>query len=197
MYRCATVSEAELVRLRSIENIVRLGRVTRIGPDQIALAGGSIPTDRGQVHVDCSAPGLRTAKGRPVFADGRITLQQIRACQPVFSAALAGYVEAAHDDDAAKNLLCPANPYPDTALDWIPVTCIAQRAEMVWAADPDLFSWMQRSRLNASGGIRDHLDDLQMKSALARLFANVEPALAELGTFMAQIPPAGADRPTT
>src|SRR5271166_2108604 len=205
MYRCATVSEAELVRLRSIENVVRLGRVTHIGPDQIALAGGSTPTDRGQVHVDCSAPGLRTGPGRPVYADGRITLQQIRACQPVFSAALAGYVEAARDDDAAKNLLCPANPYPDTALDWIPdtaldwipVTCIAQRAEMVWTADPDLFSWMQRSRLNASGGIRDHLDDPQMKSALARLFANVEPALAKLGTFMAQLPPAGADRPTT
>ena len=139
MYRCATVSEAELVRLRNIETVVRLGRVMHIGPDQIALAGGSIPTDRGHVHVDCSAAGLRTGPGRPVFADGRITLQQIRACQPVFSAALAGDVEAARDDDAAKNLLCPANPYPDTALDWIPVTCIAQRAEMVWTADPDLF----------------------------------------------------------
>jgi hypothetical protein len=95
MYRCATVSEAELVRLRGIQDVVRLGRVTHIGLDRIDLAGGSIPTDRGQVHVDCSAPGLRTEPGRPVFADGQITLQQIRACQPVFSAALAGYVEAA------------------------------------------------------------------------------------------------------
>jgi NAD(P)-binding Rossmann-like domain len=64
MYRCATVSEAELVRLRSIESVVRLGRVTHIGPDQITLAGGSIPADPGQVHVDCSAPGLRTGTGR-------------------------------------------------------------------------------------------------------------------------------------
>jgi NAD(P)-binding Rossmann-like domain len=194
MFRCATVSEAELVRLRSIENIVRRGRVRRIGPDQIELAGGSIPADRGQVHVDCSAPGLRTGPGRPVFADGRITLQQIRACQPVFSAALTGYVEAARDDDAQKNRLCPANPYPDTALDWIPVTCTAQRAEVVWAGDPDLSSWMQRSRLNATCAVRDHLDDPLMKSGLARLFTNIEPAIAKLETFMAEIPQAGANR---
>jgi hypothetical protein len=171
------------VSLRSIENVVRLGRVTHIGPDRIELTGGSIPTDRGQVHVDCSAAGLRTGPARPVFADGRITLQQIRACQPVFSAALAGYVEATRDDDAVKNRLCPANPYPDRALDWIPVTCIAQRAEMAWTADPDVFAWLQRSRLNATAGISDYLDDPQLKSALARLFANIEPALAKLEAF--------------
>ena len=186
MYRCATVSEAELVHLRSIENVVRLGRVTHIGPDQIELAAGSIPAGRGHVYVDCSAAGLRIEPGRPVFADGQITLQQIRACQPVFSAALAGYVEAARDDDAVKNGLCPANPYPDTALDWIPVTCIAQRAEMAWVADAELSSWMQRSRLNATSAVRDHLDDPQMQSALTRLFTNIEPAIAQLGTFMAK-----------
>ncbi len=54
-FRCATVSQDELASLRSIENVIRLGRVTRIGPDQIKLAGGSIPADRGQVHVDCSS----------------------------------------------------------------------------------------------------------------------------------------------
>ena len=163
--------------------VVRLGRVTHIGPDRIELAGGSIPTDRRQVHVDCSAAGLRTAPGLPVFAGGRITLQQIRSCQPVFSAALTGYVEAARDDDAAKNVLCPANPYPDSATDWIGVTCVAQRAEVVWAADHDLSSWLQRSRLNATAGIRDHLDDPLLQSALARLFTSIEPAIAKLETF--------------
>jgi NAD(P)-binding Rossmann-like domain len=193
-YRCATVSEAELARLRSIENVVRLGRVTHIGPDRVDLADGSIPTDGGQVHVDCSAGGLRVEPGRPVFADGRITLQQIRACQPVFSAALVGYVEAVRDDEASKNRLCPANPYPDTASDWIPVTCIAQRAELAWLAEPDLSAWLQRSRLNATRAIGDHLDDPQLASALTRWLANIEPALAKLETFMAQTPPPGQDR---
>jgi NAD(P)-binding Rossmann-like domain len=187
MYRCATVSEAELAQLRSIENVVRLGRVRHIGPDRIDLTDGSIPTDAGQLHVDCSAAGLRTMPGRPVFADGQVTLQQIRSCQPVFAAALTGYVEAARDDDAERNRLCPANPYPEAATDWIPVTCTAQRAEIAWSADPDVSSWLQRSRLNATCGIRDHLDDPQMKAALDRLFTNIEPAIARLDTFTAQI----------
>jgi NAD(P)-binding Rossmann-like domain len=184
-FRCATVSQDELVTLRSIENVVRLGRVTRIGPDQIELADGSVPADRGQVHVDCSAAGLRTKPARPVFNDGLITLQQIRACQPVFSAALTGYVEATRDDDAQQNLLCPANRYPDAAADWIPLTCTAQRAEIIWVTDPDVSAWMQRSRLNATCGIGDHQADPQMKSALARLFTNIEPAISKLERLIA------------
>jgi hypothetical protein len=188
MYRCATVSKSELARLRTIENVVRLGRVVRIGPDRIELQGGSIPTDRGQVHVNCSAPGLRIRPGRPVFADGQITLQQVRACQPVFSAALAGYAEATRDQDAEKNQICPANPYPSAATDWIPVTCTAQQAEIIWATDPDLYKWMQSSRLNATRGIAEHGDDPQLKSALNRIFANVGPAISRLQAFSAGAP---------
>ena len=137
--------------------------------------------------MDCSAAGLRTKPARPVFNGGSITLQQIRACKPVFSAALTGYVEATRDDDARKNLICPANRYPDTAVDWISLTCTAQRAEIIWATDPDLSSWMQRSRLNATCGMADYQGDPQMKAALARLFTNIEPAISKLETFMAGI----------
>ena len=48
---------------------------------------------------------------------------------------------------------------------------------------------MRRSRLNASRGVRDHLDDPLMKSALERLFTNIEPAIAKLETLMAEVPP--------
>jgi hypothetical protein len=184
-FRCATVSQDELVTLRSIENVVRLGRVTRVGPHQIQLADGSVPADRGQVHVDCSAAGLRTKAARPVFNGGLITLQQIRACQPVFSAALTGYVEATRDDAAQQNLICPANEYPDAAADWIPLTCTAQRAEIIWVTDPDVSAWMQRSRLNATCGIGDHQADPQMKSALARVFTYIEPAISKLERLIA------------
>jgi hypothetical protein len=90
----------------------------------------------------------------------------------------------------APSAPCPANPYPDTALDWIPLTCIAQRAEMAWVADRDLSSWLQRSWLNATAGISAHLDDPLMKSALTRLFTSVEPAIAKLEAFGRQRPAA-------
>ena len=188
MFRCATVSQHELVSLRSIDNVIRLGRVARIAPDHIELAGGSIPADPGQVHVDCSAAGLRTKPARPVFSGKLITLQQIRTCQPVFSAALTGYVEATYADDARKNQICPANRYPDAAMDWIGVTCTAWRAEIIWATDPDLVSWMEHARLNATCGMGAYRDDPQMTSALARLFTNVEPAISNLETLQAGIP---------
>jgi NAD(P)-binding Rossmann-like domain len=191
MYRCATVSQDELSRLRRIESVVRLGRVVHIAADRIVLEEGSIPTDGGQVHVDCSAAGLRLAPGRPVFADGRITLQQIRTCQPAFNAALVGYVEASRHDDAEKNLLCPSNPYPDTATDWITATCIAHRALATWLGDTDLSAWMEGARLNAARGIGDHLTDPRMKSALTRMFTNAEPAVQKLETLQAQARQAG------
>jgi putative NAD(P)-binding protein len=188
MFRCATVSQGELVSLRTIENVIRLGRVTRIGPDHIELAGGSIPADSGQVHVDCSAAGLRTNPARPVFSGNSITLQQIRACQPVFSAALTGYAETLPGDDARKNQICPANRYPSAAVDWIPVTCTAWRAEIVWATDPDLARWMQRARLNATYGTGDRRDDPQLETALSRVFSYIEPAISNLESLEAQIP---------
>ena len=43
-YRCATVSLDELDRLRKIEDVVRLGRVTRIDTDAIVLEQGTVPT---------------------------------------------------------------------------------------------------------------------------------------------------------
>jgi NAD(P)-binding Rossmann-like domain len=186
MYRCATASQDELASLRRIQNVVRLGRVVHIAPDRIVLEEGSIPTDNGQVHVDCSAAGLRRAPARPVFADGLITLQQVRTCQPTFNAALTGYVEASRHDDEEKNLLCPPNPYPDTATDWIRVTCTAQRALNTWLGDTDLSAWMEQARLNAARGISDHLTDPRMKTALTRMFANAEPAITKLEALQTQ-----------
>jgi hypothetical protein len=51
---------------------------------------------------------------------------------------------------------------------------------------------MQRSRLNATSAISQHLDDPLMKSALSRWSANVEHAIASLEAFMAEIPLTGA-----
>lgn len=88
--------------------------------------------------------------------------------------------------DTEKNLLCRPNPSPDTATDWIPATCIAQRALATWLGDADLSAWMERARLNAARGISDHHADPRMKSALARMFANAGPAVTRLEAFQAQ-----------
>ena len=187
MYRCATVSTGERESLRSIENVVRQGRVRSIGANEIVLEHGSIPTDRTQVHVDCTASGLRLGPGRPIFEGDRITLQQVRHCQPTFNAAVVAFVESRDGDDATKNRLCPPNPYPDRAADWITANAIQQQAQAEWFADPELMVWMDRSRLNAGRGIGDHMGDPQMQSAFNRMLTNIEPAVRNLEKFAAQI----------
>ncbi len=180
MYRCATVSEGELEALRSIERVVRHGRVAHIGSHEIVLDGDTITTDPRQVHVDCTAAGLTLSPARPIFEPARITLQQVRTCQPTFNAALLAFVEASQDDDAEKNRLCPPNRYPDSATDWISGTRISQRAQDAWAGAPEIGAWMQRSRLDAARGLADHGADPQVQVAFMRYATNAETAVGNL-----------------
>lgn len=186
MFRAAILSQTELDSLRRVERVVRLGRVRHIGVDSIHLDGGQIPTDAGQVHVDCTADGLRVRPARPIFEPGRITLQQVRSWQPTFNAALIGFVEAVGADDTARNALCPPNPYPDAATDWISAVRIGTDAELGFLADPQVSAWMGRSRLNAARGTIEHRDDPMMQSALARFATHAGTAGANLQRLAAE-----------
>lgn len=148
MYRCATVTRAELDQLRRIEGVVRLGHVQSIEPDAIVLDDGTIPTTTDTLHVDCTARGLKRCPPVPVFEDGRTTIQNLRVCQPAFSAALTGYIEASYGDEAEKNELCVPNPFPNTDVDWLrtELTNLVNTAR--WSADESLTAWIRSSRLD-------------------------------------------------
>jgi hypothetical protein len=149
MYRCATVSRAELEALRTLTGIVRLGRVQAIDTNEIRLDGGAVPTSARTLHIDCSADGLGSRPAVPVFEDGRITLQPVRFCQQVFSAAFIAHVEAAYpDDDTARNRLTTPIPHPDTVLDWLRINAVSSRNSLLWEEDQGLRAWLAASRLD-------------------------------------------------
>lgn len=117
VYRCATVTRAELLALRRLEDVVRLGHVRAVERDRIVLERDSVALAPGALVVDCSASGIPQRPPRPVF-DGRlVTLQMVRTCQPTFSAAFIGHVEATVADEAEKNALCAAIPPPSVETD--------------------------------------------------------------------------------
>lgn len=180
MYHCGTLSRNEVTQLTMITDVVRLGRVRRIGRDRIDLGDGSVPTTPGRIHVDCTAAGLPTRPLRPVFEDGRVTPQPIAWCQPCFAAAAAGHVEAAYTDDATKNRLCPSNPYPNSATDWLQTTAISQQAQNTWGQEPELYNWMQGARLNAARGLNDHLGEPAMVTAIERMLTHAEVSVTNL-----------------
>ncbi len=90
-------------------------------------------------------------------------------------------------DDAEKNWLCPPNPYPTAAVDWIATNRIAMQASNRWATEEDLQAWLNDARLNAARGIEDHLADPVMQEALARFLANAESAVTNLEKLEAQL----------
>ncbi len=119
MYRCSTITHAELEQLRRIKNVIRLGRVQRIDATEIVLDDGTMPTTADTAHIDCTADGLARRPAVPVFDGNHITLQTVRHCQQVFSAAFIAHCETTYDTEDEKNRLCGVVPHPDSATDWI------------------------------------------------------------------------------
>lgn len=148
MYRCAIVSQGELDMLRSIDDVVRLGRVTAIEPGRLTLDGGTVDVDEAALHIDCTADGLGDKPAEPVFDGNRIALQMVRTCQPAFSASVIGHVEAAYGDDETRNAYCEPVPYPHVPADWLRMMAIFHRNQQMWFGDPSMMTWLDGARLN-------------------------------------------------
>ncbi len=180
MYRCATVTQAELEQLRRIDDVVRLGHVERIEPDMIVLEGGSVPTSTKTLHVHCAADGLTKRPALPVFDGNAITLQALRTCQQVFSAALTAHVEATVDDEAEKNRICTPVPHPDTDIDFLRTTLVNTTNQVHWMMNEELAAWLGNSRLDGftppAGEDVPEVDPAPFLAAMPRL----EALLAEL-----------------
>jgi hypothetical protein len=157
MYRCATVTQAELEQLRGITDVVRMGHLLRIDADKMVLDGGAVSADGSALYIDCTADGAEKRPATPIFGTGRITLQSVRGCQQVFSAALIAHVEAAYPDDAVKNQLCVPLPHPDTDLDWLRITLADYGNQLRWLDDADLTAWLSAARLDVLGHLMGHL----------------------------------------
>jgi hypothetical protein len=157
MYRCATVTRLELEQLRRITDVVRLGHLLAIEADKMVLDRGAVAVSGRELYIDCTADGAEKRPATPIFDSGRITLQSVRGCQQIFSAALIAHVEAAYRDDSLKNELCVPLPHPDTDVDWLRLALSDYRNQLRWFDDPELMSWLSAARLDLFGHLVGHL----------------------------------------
>ena len=159
MYRCAILSASEVEQLRRIDDVVRMGHVQSIEPGRITLEGGTRDIDGSALYIDCSADGFAHIEPSTVFTDERIALQAVRTCQPAFSAAVIGHVEATYPDDDTKNAYCNPVPYPSDPIDWLRMMAAFNKNQLRWFTDPDMMAWVDASRLNVlhhvSGGVSE------------------------------------------
>lgn len=159
MFRGAVVSEPELALLRQIEDVVRLGHVRRIEPDQILLDEGRIPTTPGSLHVHCASQALARRPLRPIFEPGRVTVQPFFWGFACYQFALLGVLEATIASDEERNRLCPPIQYWDRNEDFLAAFLATLTGDRARAAHPAIGSWMKRTRLNPTSGVAAYRDD--------------------------------------
>ena len=182
MYHAATVSKAELVALRRIRNIVRMGHVQRIDATEVVLEHGSIPMDAQRLVVDCSASILHDHPATPVFSANTITPQFVRAHQPCLSAALIAYIEAHGASEDEKNGMSRPAPLPHDPRSWLTMQLATMTNRAAWAKDKALMRWMNASRLNGFGVLAANVQPTELdKIAILQRFGKAAgPAAVKL-----------------
>ncbi|MEM9743282.1 MAG: NAD(P)-binding protein [Pseudomonadota bacterium] len=190
MFHAATVSPAEIEALRRVTRIIRKGRVTRLGLNEIELEQGRVATSPEHLHVDCSASALKALPVQPIFQGDRIVPQMVRSFQPVFSAALIAHVELTRSGDDEKNELCGPVPLPDRLVDWLPMTAAFMMNQYKWSQDDELRGWLASNRLDGFSGSRAAVakDDETKRAILKRLSEAAIPAMGNLQKLMVENP---------
>ena len=148
MYRCATITEIELKLLQKIENVVRDGHVKEITKNGIEMESGLHKFPQNTIYIDCTSDGLAKREVQPIFNGEMITLQTVRFCQQVFSAAFIAHVELMNKSEEEKNSICTVVPHPDSADDFFRVNLAAAINSFNWSQDEDITSWLNSSRLD-------------------------------------------------
>lgn len=179
MAKTPTLAHWELDRLRTIENVVRLGRVRHVEPGRLVCLDGDAVIDRDALVVHCAASGLKYSPLVPVWGSQEITLQCV-ATGPIFGAALAGYVEATRDDDTEKNRLCPPHSLPNTPTDWPRTIVQGAQGSQALATGPDVMRWSHATSLYRSRIPAERANDPDVADGVARVEAVSEIGLARL-----------------
>lgn len=192
MFHAATISKDEIIELRRIKNVVRMGHVKEIKIDSVSLSEGEIKTGEDYIYVDCSASLERSfgnKKSVPVFCDDCITPQMIRAYQPAFSASMVAYVEANYSREADKNRLCSIVPPPNYDVDFIPMTLAMMLNQFSWSQDKKLRQWIRNNRLDGFSKLISNVDkdDHEKIQILSRIQSNAVPAITKLQQFNQQL----------
>jgi len=189
MFHYPTISEGEVALLRRVKNVLRKGHVREITRHGLVFDAGVHEIGGNPIYVNCTATAFTRRAPEPVFSDNRILLQMVRVPNVVLSGAMAAWVEAHGKDDAEKNRLCPAVPFPDRMEDW-PATLLGNlMSEGAALSHPALMAWQNACRLNPAGKLVSLVpeDDAEKQAILARVSAAIMPAIANLQKLVKQV----------
>lgn len=187
VFRGASCSEAEMEQLRTIRNVVRLGRVRRIEPESSLLEEGSVATGPKHVHVHCAAPGLPSRPTHVVFTEDTITIATITRASIAMSSAAIARIERLDIPTAEKNKLSPPMPPVTHPVRYLQAILSGLVTEQAWREHPSLRDWADSTRLNLTKRIPGQEDDPGIKAARARLEDSAGAAFENLARLVAEV----------
>ena len=179
MAKAPTLGRWELDLLRSIQRVVRLGRIRSVRPGRLELEEGSVAIADDAVVVNCAADGLKNPPRVPIWQPDVITLQPVRAGFPCFGAALTGYVEATRTDDAEKNRLCAPSSYGNSLTEWAAMNVLGIRNGAALTSEDDVKEFSHRVALNPAR-VPPGASSAELDAVLERVQRNVGPGAARL-----------------
>jgi NAD(P)-binding Rossmann-like domain len=180
MAKAPTLAQHELDRLRTIDDVVRLGHVRGVEPGRLLLDRGEVDLPNDAVVVHCAASGLQNPPLVPIWGEDAIRLQTSRVGVPCFNAALAGFVEATVDGDQDKNRLCPPTPYSNSVPSWARMQVLGSRAVASYMSHPDVAAWANSVVLNPARLPPETEWSADLSAEVARVRACAEAGMARL-----------------
>ncbi|NCP64811.1 MAG: NAD(P)/FAD-dependent oxidoreductase [Paraglaciecola sp.] len=185
MFHGATISRLELEQIRRVKNIVRKGRIIKLGADEIVFTQGTETSAANSLYIDCTASAITNLKIEPVFQDDIIKIQMVRAYQPTFSASFIAHLELCYDNNDKKNQLSKVVPLPNTLEDWVEMTYRNMMNQFFWSKEPGLKAWMLKQRLDGFSQLVNNVRFYQLDKLkiLNRMRKAAKPAIIKLKAY--------------
>ena len=189
MFHGATISKMELEQIQQIKNVIRQGRVVSLHQDKMLFADSEVALPLGQTVVDCSASAITNLEVSQVFKDNTITIQTVRAYQPIFSASFIAHIELTYQDIEKKNNLCRVVPLPNHDVDWVELTYKNMMNQFFWSKEPGLKKWLQNNRLDGFMKMVASVKfyEFAKLAVLNRMRKAAKPAIAKLKKYKAEM----------
>ncbi|MEQ1873848.1 MAG: FAD/NAD(P)-binding protein [Ilumatobacteraceae bacterium] len=186
MAKAPTLATWELDLLRTVENVVRMGHISRVKPGEVVFDEGVVGVARDALVVHCAASGLPRPPMVPIWGQDRIRLQTIRSGFPCFGAALAGYIEATRDNDTERNRLCPPNVYPNSLAEWVRMQYRGALATAAFGAEPDISAWANKCALNPARIDPARREEPAVQAAMKRVGEYRERGLSRMAELIGE-----------
>lgn len=143
-----TISQAEVDLLRSIDRVLKIGRINHIEPGTLHGVDGDAKVPEHALYIDCTATAAVRKEVSPIWDGDTITPQLLQVPLVSLSASVAGFVEATFETNEEKNALAMPGPMTDTPAHYPQALLTNAINRMLWSQSPPITEFLKTARLD-------------------------------------------------